>query len=136
MKIFKEIPREFLFAGVIALAISATSSFITYKILERKIPEIAVVDLAYLNNDFAMNMSRYLSEHHVSDEKIAELVKSFMTNLETVLKDINKSGNYVLLQKQTVVSEGVVDVTKDLEKMLFESVMYQAKQGDSNVEAE
>jgi hypothetical protein len=117
---------EFLTAGLIAIIISIASSIATYQIVMRKIPKIAIVDLAYLNNEFTVNLARYLADHHVSDEKMTEVVKAYISNLETLLKDINQSGNYVLLQKQTVVSDGMPDITKDLEKLLFERVIKQA----------
>ena len=132
MKFFKKIRSEFLIAAAIALLISMISSVITYQVVMRKVPKVAVVDLLYLNNEFTVNLARYLADHNVGDEKMTEVVKAYLANLETLLKDINQSGNYVLLQKQTVVSEGITDITKDLEKVLFESVMKQTKQGAEN----
>ena len=132
MKFFKKIRAEFLIAAAIALLISMISSAITYQVVMRKVPKVAVVDLLYLNNEFTVNLARYLADHNVGDERMAEVVKAYLANLETLLKDINQSGNYVLLQKQTVVSEGITDITKDLEKVLFESVMNQKKQGAEN----
>ena len=118
---------EFLMAAAIALVVSVLSSAITYQITMRKVPKIAVVDLVYLNNDFSLKLARYLADHEVAEEQMTEAVKTYIANLETLLKDINKSGNYILLQKQTVVSEGVPDITKDLEKVLFETVVSQTK---------
>ena len=118
---------EFLMAAAIALVVSVLSSAITYQITMRKVPKIAVVDLTYLNNEFTINLARYLSDHNVGEEQMTNAVKAYIANLETLLKDINKSGNYILLQKQTVVSEGIPDITKDLEKVLFETVMNQTK---------
>jgi hypothetical protein len=140
MKFFKKIRSEFLIAAAIALLISLISSAITYQVVMRKVPKVAVVDLVYLNNEFTVNLARYLADHNVGDEKMAEVVKVYLANLETLLKDINQSSNYVLLQKQTVVSEGITDITKDLEKVLFESVMKQTnpqtKQGAENEKTE
>ena len=130
MKLFNKIRfirSEFLMAAVIALAVSVLSSAITYQITMRKVPKIAVVDLVYLNNDFSLKLARYLADHEVAEEQMTQAVKTYIANLETLLKDINKSGNYILLQKQTVVSEGVPDITKDLEKVLFETVVSQTK---------
>jgi seryl-tRNA synthetase len=123
----RAIPNEFIIAATIALVISVLSSAITYQIAMRKVPKIAVVDLVYLNNDFSLKLARYLADHEVAEEQMTEAVKTYIANLETLLKDINKSGNYILLQKQTVVSEGVPDITKDLEKVLFETVVGQTK---------
>jgi seryl-tRNA synthetase len=130
MKLFNKIRfirSEFLTAALIALVVSVMSSAITYQITMRKVPKIAVVDLVYLNNDFSLKLARYLADHEVAEEQMTEAVKTYIANLETLLKDINKSGNYILLQKQTVVSEGVPDITKDLEKVLFETVVSQTK---------
>ena len=124
---FRAIPSSFIIAATIALVISVLSSVITYQITMRKVPKIAVVDLVYLNNDFSLKLARYLADHEVAEEQMTEAVKTYIANLETLLKDINKSGNYILLQKQTVVSEGVPDITKDLEKVLFETVVSQTK---------
>ena len=124
---FRTIRPEFIAAAIIALLISVMSSAITYQITMRKVPKIAVVDLVYLNNDFSLKLARYLADHEVAEEQMTEAVKTYISNLETLLKDINKSGNYILLQKQTVVSAGVPDITKDLEKVLFETVMSQTK---------
>lgn len=118
---------EFIAAATIALFISVMSSAITYQITMSKVPKIAVVDLVYLNNDFSLKLARYLADHEVAEEQMTEAVKTYIANLETLLKDINKSGNYILLQKQTVVSEGIPDITSDLEKVLFETVVSQAK---------
>ena len=123
----RAIRSEFIAAATIALFISVMSSAITYQITMRKVPKIAVVDLVYLNNDFSLKLARYLADHEVAEEQMTEAVKTYIANLETLLKDINKSGNYILLQKQTVVSEGIPDITSDLEKVLFETVVSQAK---------
>lgn len=123
MKILKKIRREFLIVGFIALGVSALASLITYKITLRQVPKFAVVDLAYLNNDFVLNLSRYLVENHAPDQEVEKMVKAYLINLDAMLGDINRSGNYVLLQKQMVVSQGVHDLTPDLEKALFESVI-------------
>lgn len=125
MKFLKKIHPEFWTIVFVSLFFSSLSSFFTYRIVAKQIPKVAVVDLAYLNNEFTMNLARYLMDNKVEDEKIAEVVKGYVSNLELLLKDINESGNYVLLQKQTVVSEGITDITKHLEQVLFESAIQQ-----------
>lgn len=127
-QIFNNIPKEIKSSFVITLVVSVISSVITYKIVERKIPKIAVVDLPYLNNDFIVNLSRHLIEQKASDEELTQAVKIYLKTLESILKDISQSKqNYVLLQKQTVVSEDIEDITKDLEKTLFNAVITQTK---------
>jgi len=126
-KISKKISRETLMVALIALVVSIISSFVAYKITVRQVPKFAVVDLAYLNNEFVMNLSRHLVEHHASDAEVEKAVKLYLSSLEAMLADINHSGNYILLQRQMVVSEGLVDLTQDLEKALFESVINSIK---------
>ncbi len=123
MKILKNIRREFIIVGAVALGVSVLVSFVTYKMTLRQVPKFAVVDLAYLNNDFVLNLSRYLVENNAPEQEVEKMVKSYLINLDAMLGDINRSGNYVLLQKQMVVSQGVHDLTPDLEKALFESVI-------------
>jgi hypothetical protein len=132
MKIFNKVRSEFFIAAAITLMISVTTSVITYQIVIRKVPQIAVVDLLDLQNQFSIDLARYLSDHEVGDEKMTEVVKAYTSNLEMILKDISQSGKYLLLQKQTVVSEDIPDITADVKKALFESVMYQTNLGAKN----
>lgn len=118
-------PQKVLIALVVTTSI--ISSFITYKFVVKDSPRIAVVDLAYLNNDFIIKLSRYLTENKMDDELAEEIVKTYLKSLESIIVDIGKKSNYVLLQKQMVVSENIPDVTKDIEKALFESVAAQVK---------
>lgn len=131
MKILSKLPKGIATSIAAALIVSVISSFITYKVLERKIPKIAVVDLTYLNNDFMLKLSRYLVEHKMGDEAIAVAVKTHLKTLESILKDINHSHqNYILMQKQTVVSEDVEDITKEIEKVLFNAVVSKTKDSE------
>ncbi len=127
MKILNKIPREFLINGAVALIFSLISFFAAYNLAARKMPKMAVVDLTYLNNDFIIKLSRYLTENKLEDEEVQKIVKTHLDTLEALLKEISTQGNYILLQKQTVVSENIQDITKDLEKALFESVIHQNK---------
>lgn len=132
MKIFKKIRTEFLIAAAIAVVISAFSSVITYQIVIRRVPQIAVVDLIDLQNRFSIDIARYLLDRNVGDEKMTEVVKAYTSNLDIILQDINKSGKYLLLQKQTVVSEDIPDITAEVKKVLFESVTSQTILGTQN----
>ena len=130
MKILKKIPREIAVSIDAAFIVSALSSLLTYKILERKIPKIAVVDLSYLNNGFIVNLSRHLVESKMGDEAVEMAVKTHIQTLESILKDISHSRqNYILLQKQTVASVDVEDITPELEKLLFNTIVAKTKGG-------
>ena len=130
MKILKKIPREIAVSITAAFIVSALSSLLTYKILERKIPKIAVVDLSYLNNGFIVNLSRHLVESKMGDEAVEMAVKTHIQTLESILKDISHSRqNYILLQKQTVASVDVEDITPELEKLLFNTIVAKTKGG-------
>jgi len=134
MKIIKKIPKEIIGSVLVALFVSLFSSFITYTILERKIPKIAVVDLSYLNNGFIVNLSRHLVESKMGDEAVEMAVKTHIQTLESILKDISHSRqNYILLQKQTVASVDVEDITPELEKLLFNTIVAKTK-GDIDEE--
>ena len=124
--------KQLLICAAVALFVSVISSITTYQIVSKKVPKIAVVDLLYLNNEFTMNLARYLTQHHASDEQVSNAVKDYLANLQTLLGDITQTGNYLLLQKQTVVSEKLPDITKDLEKVLFETVVSKAKFADAS----
>ncbi len=132
MRIFKRIRTEFLIAAAIAVAISVFTSAVTYQIVIRRVPQIAVVDLIDLQNQFSIDIARYLLDRNVGDEKMAEVVKAYTANLDIILQDINKSGKYLLLQKQTVVSEDIPDITAEVKKVLFESVTSQTILGAQN----
>jgi len=132
MKFFKKIRTEFLISAAIAVVISAFSSVITYQIVIRRVPQIAVVDLIDLQNQFSIDIARYLLDRNVGDEKMTEVVKAYTSNLDIILQDINKSGKYLLLQKQTVVSEDIPDITAEVKKVLFESVTSQTILGTQN----
>lgn len=123
LDLIKKIKQEIKVSILAALLVSIVSSSTTYYFLQSKIPKFAVVDLAYLNNDFVTNLSRYLIDNKASDEEVTVMVKSYLLTLETMLSNIHQSGNYVLLQKQMVISDNIVDLTNDLEKALFESVV-------------
>lgn len=136
MKILNKIPKGILASVAAALVVSATSSFVTYKILERKIPKIAVIDLSYLNNDFMVNVSRHLIEHKMGDEALAVAVKTHLQTLDSIMKDISHSRqNYILLQKQTVISEGVEDITEEVGKVLFNAVVSKTKESGASNES-
>jgi hypothetical protein len=126
-KTFSKTGSDFLITALIALIISVGSAAISYKIASKKSPQFAVVDLAYLNNEFIVKLARYLTDHNVAEEKIADTVKSYITNLEAMLANLSKDGDYILLQKQSVASSNLTDITKDLEKVLFESALTQVK---------
>jgi hypothetical protein len=135
MKFIKKIPKQILVCILVALSVSLFSSFITYKILERKIPKIAVVDLSYLNNGFMINLSRHLVENKMGDEAVEMAVKTHIQTLESILKDISHSKqNYILLQKQTVASVDVEDITPELEKVLFNAIVAKTKGGSHEEE--
>lgn len=130
MKILNKISKQTLICIAVAMVVSLFSSFITYKILERKIPKIAVVDLSYLNNSFMINLSRHLVENKMGDEAVELAVRTHIQTLESILKDISHSKqNFILLQKQTVVSVDVEDITPELEKVLFNTIVAKTKGG-------
>ena len=136
MKIIKKIPKEISACILTALVVSVISSFVTYKFLERKIPKIAVIDLSYLNNDFMVNVSRHLVENKMGDEALAVAVKTHLETLDAIMKDISNSRqNYILLQKQTVISEGVEDITGEVGKVLFNAVVSKTKDGEVSNES-
>lgn len=135
MKYFAQIydrANQFRRELLLILIASLFSAFVSYQFIESKIPKIAVVDLRRLNDDFAPNLARYFADKKASEEEMTQAVKLFLDHQEALLKEINKKGNYVLLQKQTVVSEGLIDITDDLKKVLFESVTSQMKKGEKN----
>ena len=130
MKILNKISKQTLICIAVAMVVSLFSSFITYKILERKIPKIAVVDLSYLNNGFMINLSRHLVENKMGDEAVELAVRTHIQTLESILKDISHSKqNFILLQKQTVASVDVEDITPELEKVLFNTIVAKTKGG-------
>jgi len=130
MKFIKKIPKQILVCIAVTVGVSLFSSFITYKILERKIPKIAVIDLSYLNNGFMVNLSRHLVENNMGDQAVEMAVKTHIHTLESILKDISYSKqNYILLQKQTVVSVDIEDITPELEKVLFNTIVAKTKGG-------
>lgn len=130
MKILNKISKQTLICIAVAMVVSLFSSFITYKILERKIPKIAVVDLSYLNNSFMINLSRHLVENKMGDEAVELAVRTHIQTLESILKDISHSKqNFILLQKQTVASVDVEDITPELEKVLFNTIVAKTKGG-------
>ncbi len=109
---------------IIAISIIITSIFMgiyTEYRLRNSSPKIAVIDLMYLNNDFTMNVARYLSKNNVSDEGIGYMVNKYLKNLDYIIKDLNQE-NVILIQKQTIVSKGLRDITPDVEKILFETI--------------
>lgn len=116
------IKKEYLIIFVLVCITSLFSSFATYYFMQRKIPQFAVVDLISLNNESAMTMTRYLMENNASEDEVSKKIKTYSNTLELILSDIHKSGNYVLLQKQTVVSDNLLDLTPEIEKALFEAV--------------
>ncbi|MSP34023.1 MAG: hypothetical protein EXR06_03870 [Rickettsiales bacterium] len=134
LDLIKNIKQEIKVSILVALVVSIFSSSVTYYFLQSKIPKFAVVDLAYLNNDFVTNLSRYLIDHKAPDEEVAAMVRAYLATLETMLSNIHQSGNYVLLQKQMVISDNIVDLTKDLEKALFESVVINRQNIKTNLD--
>lgn len=136
MKILSKLPKGITASITAALIVSVISSFVTYKVLERKIPKIAVIDLSYLNNDFMVNVSRHLVENKMGDEALAVAVKTHLETLDAIMKDISNSRqNYILLQKQTVISEGVEDITGEVGKVLFNAVVSKTKEGEVSNES-
>lgn len=130
MKILNKIPKQIMICVATTMFVSLLSSVVTYKILERKIPKIAVVDLSYLNNGFMINLSRHLLENKMGDEALEMAVKTHIQTLESILKDISHNKqNYILLQKQTVASVDVEDITPELEKVLFNTIVAKTKGG-------
>lgn len=134
MKYLKEIKivKAHLASVVLVMLCCLVSSVITFKIIETRIPKVAVVDLSYLNNEFILNVAKHLVDKEVPNSEIDKTVKSYLQHLETLLVDISKSGNYLLLQKQTVISKNIADVTKDIEQVLFESVTSNITKEESN----
>ncbi len=94
--------------------------------VKNKIPRIAVIDLASLNSEFVTKVARYLADNQLSEEDLDTITQQYLQNLEVILKDINQK-NYILLQKQMVVSEGIEDITQEVEKALFESIIKNIK---------
>ncbi len=135
MKLLHKIPKPILINVLTAFCVSLIASFITYKIIDYRIPKIATVDLSYLNNEFMVNLSRHLIENKISDKKIEQAVKTHLETLDSILNDINHSNrNFILLQKQIVVSEDVEDITKKIEQVIFNNIVMNNKNevGDEN----
>jgi hypothetical protein len=108
------------------------ASMMTYQFVKHRSPEIVMVDLAYLNNGFVINFARYLTENNLSEDEVQKMVTYYQSHLETLLQDVSKSGNYLLIQKQMVISENIPDLTKEIEKALFQTMTQKLKKGDSN----
>lgn len=117
-----KITKETKIIFVIIIISSLATSLATACFMQKRIPKFAVVDLSYLTNDAAISLSRYLIDHKASDEEVQAMIKSYIAALETIIKNIHDSGNYILLQKQMVISENVVDLTPEIEKALFETI--------------
>lgn len=82
-----------------------------------------------------VNLSRHLIENKISDKKIEQAVKTHLETLDSILNDINHSKrNFILLQKQIVVSEDVEDITKKIEQVIFNNIVMNNKNevGDEN----
>ena len=131
MRVFQTY-RHFLPCLATALFVSILSSFVTYQLLKNKIPKIVTIDIAYLNNDFVMNLARHLSSNNMEDAEVQKVVKAYLEHLDLLIKDVQR-GNFVLLQKQMVVSE-VTDITKDMERALSESVAFTTQKEVSNAD--
>lgn len=112
----------------IIVTVTITSFYTEYRV-RGSAPKIAVIDLMYLNNDFTMNVARYLSKNNVSDEGIRTMVNKYLKNLDHIVKDLNQE-NVILIQKQTIVSRGLRDITPDVEKILFETITRDLENGD------
>jgi hypothetical protein len=111
------------------------SCLIIYKIIDYKIPKIAVVDLSYLNNEFVVNLSRHLLENKIDDKNVEEAVRTHLDTLESILNDISQSkNNFILLQKQTVISPNIEDITKQIEQVIFNNIV--AKTSKKNIDNE
>jgi len=135
MNFFKKIPRFIQINIAISLLISSLSCLIIYKIIDYKIPKIAVVDLSYLNNEFVVNLSRHLLENKIDDKNVEEAVRTHLDTLESILNDISQSkNNFILLQKQTVISPNIEDITKQIEQVIFNNII--AKTSKKNIENE
>ncbi|MFM2200722.1 MAG: hypothetical protein RL769_777 [Pseudomonadota bacterium] len=135
MNFFKKIPRFIQINIAISLLISSLSCLIIYKIIDYKIPKIAVVDLSYLNNEFVVNLSRHLLENKIDDKNVEEAVRTHLDTLESILNDISQSkNNFILLQKQTVISPNIEDITKQIEQVIFNNIV--AKTSKKNIENE
>ena len=135
MNFFKKIPRFIQINIAISLLISSLSCLIIYKIIDYKIPKIAVVDLSYLNNEFVVNLSRHLLENKIDDKNVEEAVRTHLDTLESILNDISQSkNNFILLQKQTVISPNIEDITKQIEQVIFNNIA--AKTSKKNIQNE
>jgi len=135
MNFFKKIPRFIQINIAISLLISSLSCLIIYKIIDYKIPKIAVVDLSYLNNEFVVNLSRHLLENKIDDKNVEEAVRTHLDTLESILNDISQSkNNFILLQKQTVISPNIEDITKQIEQVIFNNIV--AKTSKKNIDNE
>jgi hypothetical protein len=135
MNFFKKIPRFIQINIAISLLISSLSCLIIYKIIDYKIPKIAVVDLSYLNNEFVVNLSRHLLENKIDDKNVEEAVRTHLDTLESILNDISQSkNNFILLQKQTVISPNIEDITKQIEQVIFNNIV--AKTSKKNIQNE
>jgi hypothetical protein len=135
MNFFKKIPRFIQINIAISLLISLLSCLIIYKIIDYKIPKIAVVDLSYLNNEFVVNLSRHLLENKIDDKNVEEAVRTHLDTLESILNDISQSkNNFILLQKQTVISPNIEDITKQIEQVIFNNIV--AKTSKKNIDNE
>jgi hypothetical protein len=135
MNFFKKIPRFIQINIAISFLISSLSCLIIYKIIDYKIPKIAVVDLSYLNNEFVVNLSRHLLENKIDDKNVEEAVRTHLDTLESILNDISQSkNNFILLQKQTVISPNIEDITKQIEQVIFNNIV--AKTSKKNIDNE
>lgn len=135
MNFFRKIPRFIQINIAISLLISSLSCLIIYKIIDYKIPKIAVVDLSYLNNEFVVNLSRHLLENKIDDKNVEEAVRTHLDTLESILNDISQSkNNFILLQKQTVISPNIEDITKQIEQVIFNNIV--AKTSKKNIQNE
>ncbi len=91
---------------------------ITYQLTMRKIPKIAVIDLAYINQDFITTFSQY----DLTNEAAANRVKIYVYRLGALLNEISKNQGVILLQKQAIAGDylgGLTDITTEIRQAIF-----------------
>mgnify|MGYP000255207943 CR=1 FL=1 len=102
----------------ICTLICISCCLITYKLTMRKIPKIAVIDLAYINQDFITTFSQY----DLTNEAAANRVKIYVYRLGALLNEISKNQGVILLQKQAIAGDylgGLTDITTEIRQAIF-----------------
>lgn len=117
LKIAPHLQRELTRVFLVSFLVSVVSSTATYFLVKSQIPKFATIDLLYLTNDFSVNLAKYKLDHGASDDEVAKIINQYSKNLNPLLQDISRRGNYVLFQKQALVTDAP-DITNQIKQIV------------------